>query len=117
MQRFDCLAEQCPIFGPHLLEASAGTGKTFSIEHIFVRLILESKDPIEVEQILAVTFTRAATRELKARIRANLEKALHFLRSGQQEGAWNYLLPFYEEGAVQRLTDALSGFDRCQIFT
>lgn len=79
MQRFDCLARECPLFGPHLLEASAGTGKTFSIEHIYVRLILESKeDPIEVEQILAVTFTRAATRELKARIRANLEKALFF---------------------------------------
>ena len=55
MQRFDCLAPDCPLFGPHLIEASAGTGKTFSIEHIYVRLVLEA---IEAEEILAVTFTR-----------------------------------------------------------
>ncbi|HSX10298.1 MAG TPA: UvrD-helicase domain-containing protein [Chlamydiales bacterium] len=113
MQPFNCLALDCPLFGPHLLEASAGTGKTFSIEHIFVRLVLES---IEVEQILAVTFTRAATRELKARIRANLEKALHFIR--ESEPAWEYLQPYLgSEEAIRNLSDALAGFERCQIFT
>ncbi len=113
MQRFDCLALDCPLFGPHLLEASAGTGKTFSIEHIYVRLILES---LEVEQILAVTFTRAATRELKARIRSNIEKALVFIRT--QNPVWDYLRPHLgSEEAIRLLTDALAGFDRCQIFT
>jgi exodeoxyribonuclease V beta subunit len=113
MKTFDCLAKDCPLFGPHLLEASAGTGKTFSIEHIYVRLILES---IEVEQILAVTFTRAATRELKARIRSNLEKALAFIRAS--DAAWDYLHPYLgSEAAIRSLTDALAGFDRCQIFT
>jgi len=113
MQRFDCLSRDCPLFGPHLLEASAGTGKTFSIEHIFVRLILES---IEVEQILAVTFTRAATRELKARIRANMEKALTYICTN--ESAWDYLTPYLgSEEAIRHLTDALAAFDRCQIFT
>ena len=113
MQRFDCLALNCPLFGPHLLEASAGTGKTFSIEHIFVRLILES---VEVEQILAVTFTRAATRELKARIRENLEKALALIQG--DEPIWEYLRPHLGSlDAIRSLTDALAGFDRCQIFT
>ena len=113
MQRFDCLAKECPLLGPHLLEASAGTGKTFSIEHIYTRLALESFD---VEQILVVTFTKAATRELKGRIRANLEKALHFIESC--DPTWEYLTPhFGSEKAVERLRDALSGFDRCQIFT
>ncbi|MES2273245.1 MAG: UvrD-helicase domain-containing protein [Chlamydiota bacterium] len=119
MQRFDCLSRDCPLFGPHLLEASAGTGKTFSIEHVYVRLILESqKDPIEVEQILAVTFTRAAARELKARIRANLEKALFFLSSNQVQEGWDYLEPYIgSKEAMYVLGDALGVFDRSQIFT
>lgn len=113
MQRFDCLAKDCPLLGPHLLEASAGTGKTFSIEHIYVRLILES---VDVEQILAVTFTRAATRELKARIRSNLEKALESLRT--LKAPWPYLETHLgSEEATRKLNEALSGFDRCQIFT
>ncbi len=113
MQKFDCLALDCPLFGLHLLEASAGTGKTFSIEHIFVRLILEG---IELEQILAVTFTRAATRELKARIRANLETARRHIDA--ESSSWNYLHPHFGAAkSKQRLNDALASFDQCQIFT
>lgn len=119
MQRFDCLSLDCPLWGPHLLEASAGTGKTFSIEHLFVRLILESPSdhPIELEQILGVTFTKAATRELKARIRNNLEKAF-FLLQEPSTTCWEYLRPYQgQEEAKKRLMDAISAFDRCQIFT
>lgn len=113
MQNFDCLALNCPLMGPHLLEASAGTGKTFSIEHVYVRLILEG---IEVGEILAVTFTKAATRELKARIRANLEKAEMYLKRG--DSSWEYLKPHLGSNrALRLLSDALASFDRCQIFT
>lgn len=113
VQRFDCLALDCPLFGNHLLEASAGTGKTFSIEHIYVRLILES---IEVEQILAVTFTRAAARELKGRIHANLENALQLIQANKAQ--WEYLHPYMGSNeAVRLLSDALAGFECCQIFT
>lgn len=113
MQRFDCLSKECSLFGPHLLEASAGTGKTFSIEHIYARLVLES---IEAETILAVTFTRAAARELKARIRSNLEKTLHFLQKG--EAPWPYLASYLgSETAMRKISDALAVFDRCQVFT
>lgn len=113
MQKFDCLALDVPLFGPHLLEASAGTGKTFSIEHIVVRLLLHS---IELKEILAVTFTKAATRELKLRVRNNIEKALESIQAGQTD--WPYLTPFLgNDLAVQKLRDALSDFDECQIFT
>ena len=113
MKRFDCLKEKLPLFGFHLLEASAGTGKTFSIEHIFVRLILES---IEFEQILVVTFTRAATRELKMRIRKNLEKAIACLQ--EKKAIWDYLkLYIGSKEAESRLMDASAIFDRAQIFT
>ena len=69
MQRFDCLSLDTDVFGYHFLEASAGTGKTFAIEHVFARLICS----IEINQILVVTFTKAATRELKKRIRKTIQ--------------------------------------------
>jgi exodeoxyribonuclease V beta subunit len=113
MKRFDCLSLDCALFGPHLLEASAGTGKTFSIEHIFVRLVLEGLD---LESILVVTFTKAATRELKARIRENLEKALLFLED--EIAGFEYLKKYLHSTVYKnRLKDALSIFDRSQIFT
>jgi exodeoxyribonuclease V beta subunit len=57
----------------YFIEASAGTGKTFTIENIVVRLIQEG---ISLDQILVVTFTRAATEELKVRIRRTMEEKL-----------------------------------------
>lgn len=114
MQRFDCLSASCSLDGEHLLEASAGTGKTFAVEQIFVRLILERS--LEVEQILVITFTKAATRELKSRIRSSLEKALSQLETQTIE--WEYLAPFAEEKKAKlKLFDAIRAFDRSQIFT
>ena len=57
-----------------LIEASAGTGKTYTIEHLVARLLLETATPID--RILVVTFTEKATGELRARIRRALEKIL-----------------------------------------
>jgi exodeoxyribonuclease V beta subunit len=59
-------ARRVALEGSNLIEAAAGTGKTYSIEGLFVRLILEQHVP--VEQILTVTFTQAATAELRQRI-------------------------------------------------
>jgi len=115
MRKFDCLSLDCPLLGPHILEASAGTGKTFSIEHIFVRLLLDPKE-IDLEEILVVTFTRAATRELKARIRMNIEKAISFLQNGN--ASWDYLKQIEDPArAIRILSDAIGLFDRSQIFT
>ncbi len=58
-----------------LIEASAGTGKTYTIENLVVR-ILREEDRLELENILVVTFTEKAASELKIRIREKLEKEL-----------------------------------------
>ena len=74
MSSFNILAKETILESRLFLEASAGTGKTFAIEHLVVRLLVETTATLE--EILVVTFTRAATRELRERIRANLEKAI-----------------------------------------
>ena len=60
----------CPLSGRHLVEASAGTGKTWNLCALFLRLLIEQARP--VEQILVLTFTHAATAELRERIRSRL---------------------------------------------
>lgn len=59
-----------PLHGLRLIEASAGTGKTFTLVTVLLRLLLERGLPIQ--QLLAVTFTRAATQELRKRLRQRL---------------------------------------------
>ena len=63
--------------GVNLIEASAGTGKTYTIAMLVLRLVVESDIPID--KILVVTFTKAATEELKARIRNRLADAKRIL--------------------------------------
>ncbi len=66
--------------GTTLIEASAGTGKTHNIEHLYLRFIVE-KD-FTPDQILVVTFSREATAELKLRITRNLSHAEKILLDG-----------------------------------
>lgn len=121
MKEFDILDRNLPIFGPHFLEASAGTGKTFAIEHLVARLILEAKDPITMEQILVVTFTREATRELKRRIRQNLQRLYKNIRENHTD--LDYLKAILEKGnaallqAQERIESALIFFDHASIYT
>ena len=61
----------------HLMEASAGTGKTFSIQTIYLRMILI--EGLRVQQILTVTFTKDATKELQDRLQKILRDALDYL--------------------------------------
>lgn len=123
MKCFDALSKDSSIFGNRFLEASAGTGKTFAIEHVFLRLLLESSDEdrMSIENILVVTFTKAATRELKFRIRANIEKAISFLKSGNRSlfSSFDYLDPFLKNknAAMSKLQSALLLFDSAQIYT
>ncbi|PKI17916.1 UvrD-helicase domain-containing protein [Colwellia sp. 12G3] len=60
--------------GKHLIEASAGTGKTYNITRIYLRLLLERE--LTVEQILLMTFTKDATQELRGRIDSFIRLAL-----------------------------------------
>ena len=78
MREFDPLT--CPLSGINLIEASAGTGKTTNISRIFLRLLLE-KD-LTVDQILVVTFTEAATEELRLRIRRDIRAAFDVFSAG-----------------------------------
>lgn len=69
-----------PLQGVRLIEASAGTGKTFTIGLLYLRLLLglggeaAFSRPLTVEEILVVTFTEAATAELRGRIRQNIHQ-------------------------------------------
>ena len=64
---------ELPLDGVRLIEASAGTGKTFTLATLFTRLVVEQG--LRIGQILAVTFTDAATQELRKRIRERLTLA------------------------------------------
>lgn len=83
-----------PLVGSHLVEASAGTGKTFTIAMLYVRLVLGSSQqghghplgPLTPPQILVVTFTEAATKELRDRIRSTLSHAARYFRAAMNEG-------------------------------
>ena len=70
------------------LEASAGTGKTFTLAGLFLRLLLEHKVP--ATEILVVTYTKAATAELRDRIRRRLREAQTRLprQTGPPRMAW-----------------------------
>jgi len=115
MKRFDCLDQGCRVQGPHILEASAGTGKTFAIEHVVARLLLQG---VPIEEILIVTFTRAATRELKERIFSNTNKALSCIQGKIALPEWKYLeSSINSKEAILSLSNALKRFDQCQIFT
>ncbi|WDS35271.1 exodeoxyribonuclease V subunit beta [Pseudoxanthomonas sp.] len=66
-----------PLTGTRLIEASAGTGKTFTLATLVTRLVVERR--LRIGQILAVTFTEAATQELRKRIRERLAVAVRVI--------------------------------------
>jgi exodeoxyribonuclease V beta subunit len=80
------LALRFPLHGSQLIEASAGTGKTFTISALYLRLVLGHGGAsgfgreLLPPQILVVTFTDAATKELRDRIRTRLAEAARFFR-------------------------------------
>jgi exodeoxyribonuclease V beta subunit len=116
--RFDLL--ETPLLrGTSLLEASAGTGKTYAIAGLFVRLILEAD--LSVHEILAVTYTEAATAELRQRIRQTLVNALKTF-SGQptDDGFLRALVEKHAAAKAEmtsRLERALGCFDQAAIYT
>lgn len=110
--------ENMELGGTSLIEASAGTGKTYAITSLFVRLILEG---FNLEQVLAVTFTEAATSELRDRIRTRLLAALAALECGQSDDPFlQHVLTGKdtEENRLRnRIRAALGAFDEAAIFT
>ena len=116
MKAFDII--NSPLSGINLIEASAGTGKTYTIEGLFVRLILEKQ--LLVDQILVVTFTNAATEELKDRIRSKLLDAKNaFIKASSEDTFLNALVHAHDnpDAAIQLIHDALINFDTAAIYT
>jgi exodeoxyribonuclease V beta subunit len=107
--------------GMNLIEASAGTGKTWAIASLYLRLLLEKE--LRPEQILVVTYTEAATRELRARIRRRIRQALDAMRGEETDDA--ILIALLDRasgtGSPNRtailLEAALAEFDTASIFT
>ncbi len=100
-----------------LIEASAGTGKTYTITTLVVRLIAAG---YPVESILVVTFTEAAAAELKLRIRMRLSRALAGLRAAGKENddLVQFLAGMADPGLVcRRISLALTCFDQAAIMT
>jgi exodeoxyribonuclease V beta subunit len=83
-----------------IIEASAGTGKTYTLEHLVLELVAAG---VPIEEILVVTFTDKATREMKQRVRARLSSARGALPAG--------------DPLAERLGAALASFDRASIST
>ena len=114
MKTFDII--NSPLVGTNLIEASAGTGKTYTIEALYVRLILEKK--LLVDQILVVTFTNAATEELKDRIRKKLLGARDAFSGGKKQDPFIDVLVQQHDNpeiALQLIHDALINFDKAAI--
>lgn len=75
MEMLNLDAKTIPLSGKHLIEASAGTGKTYNITRLYLRLLLERRLP--VEKILVMTFTKDATEELRGRIESFIREAIN----------------------------------------
>jgi len=107
--------------GHTLIEASAGTGKTYTLAFLYVRLLLERS--LSVRQILVVTFTKAATAELRSRIRSYLTALLALYDENSAnigkidanlQDLWH---KFPQIEHKNRLILAIHGFDEAAIYT
>lgn len=110
-----------PLSGHALVEASAGTGKTHTLTTLFVRLLLERE--LELHEILVVTYTRAATAELRDRTRQQIKAVLDVLEGRAIADA---TVSAYAKGRIEtgtakqdqaRLQAALANFDQASITT
>ncbi|HEX7816250.1 exodeoxyribonuclease V subunit beta [Dyella sp.] len=117
-----------PLKGVRLIEASAGTGKTWTIAALYLRLVLGHGDgaaePLLPNQILVLTFTKAATAELRERIRARLAEAAAAFRATTppQDALLASLLDGYADPqaraiAARRLDHAGQWMDEASIHT
>ncbi|MGR5322440.1 exodeoxyribonuclease V subunit beta [Vibrio sp. DNB22_17_1] len=116
-----------PLHGARLIEASAGTGKTFTIAGLYLRLLLghgsiETKHrvPLTVDQILVVTFTEAATAELRDRIRARIHDArIAFARGQSSDPVIKPLLEAIDDHkqATEILLQAERQMDEAAVYT
>ncbi|MEA3547267.1 MAG: exodeoxyribonuclease V subunit beta, partial [Thermodesulfobacteriota bacterium] len=116
MSKFNSL--RIPLSGRHLIDASAGTGKTYTISILVIRLLLERG--LSIREILVVTYTIAATEDLRVRVRQMIREMLDAFSEGKSnDQLFQGLLDEVEdhEQAMGCLRDALRDFDEAAIFT
>ncbi len=116
MEKFN--AVKTPLEGTNLIEASAGTGKTFTISMIYLRLIVERS--LRIDRILVVTFTLPATMELRLRTRNVIADALRFCETGvADEKTVSEIMEKHSNdlSVTQRLRGALKSFDEASVYT
>ncbi len=111
--------------GMALLEASAGTGKTFTIAGLTTRYVAEKA--LSIDRLLVITFTRMATGELRERVRERLVRAHHGLvgvLDGMEDHADDEVVGILadaprpeQEARRDRLARAIAGFDSATIET
>lgn len=109
-----------PLTGTTLIEASAGTGKTFTITTLFLRLLIEKEIPLD--KILVVTFTIAATEELRIKLRARVVEAIEDLkRNSDSEETDEVLSALLKHGdrdsLLQLLSDVAARLDELAVYT
>jgi exodeoxyribonuclease V beta subunit len=106
------ILDRIPLDQHALIEASAGTGKTYTIENLIVEILL--KTDATIDRILVVTFTEKATSELRARIRTTLESVItgESAKDANDENAGT----IHEDG-IRKLREALFSIDRAPIQT
>ena len=115
---------ELPHHGHAIIEASAGTGKTFTLEHLIVDLLLRHED-VDLSHILTVTFTERATGELKMRVRRLIGKVLDASQRPGEDTQSSELLDATDpsrmwvlDGAARaKLERAFFSFDLAPIYT
>ena len=115
-----------PLNDLQLIEASAGTGKTYTISTLYLRFLLgnlldsSQNRPLQVDEILVVTFTGAATEELRDRIRHRIKDTCDALQQNHSgDAVLSQLLNSChdKQQALILLNDALKRMDESAIFT
>lgn len=112
MDELNPLKKLSPAAQTMWIEASAGAGKTFAIEHLFVQMILEGKP---IRNLLALSFTKKAAQQLRERILKNLQTCYEAL--GQAQSPFPYLSAYDPVEAKQYLEQALAQSSHCFIGT
>lgn len=110
------ILDQIPLQRDAVIEASAGTGKTYTLEHLIVEILLNGGGPhgrhVPIDKILIVTYTERATIELRERVRGILEKILGHDDNSIQEPYW-----LLDANDLKFLERQLFAFEKAPIHT
>ena len=102
-----------PLQGVTMVQSGAGSGKTYTIIHLYLRALLQLPQAAEAHNILVLTFTRAATAELQTRVRTLLSQTLQQLQQGKKI----HITPNSSISPEKTINAAIYSMDEAAIFT